>query len=57
MPESQPHTTPQRRVGVYERLGRAGERLERTGGSPATTIGIAVVLLIIVIAIIMALTS
>jgi hypothetical protein len=57
VPESQPHTTPQRRVGVYERLGRAGERLERTGGSPATTIGIAVVLLIIVIAIIMALTS
>jgi hypothetical protein len=49
MPESQTPRTPQRRVGVYERLGRVG-------GSPAKTIGIAVVLLIIVIAIIMALT-
>jgi hypothetical protein len=48
MPESQTPRTPHRRVGVYERLGRAG-------GSPAKTIGIAVVLLIILIAIIMAL--
>jgi hypothetical protein len=49
MPE--PHTPrpPQRRVGVYERLGRAG-------GSPARTIGIAIVILIILIAIIIALT-
>jgi hypothetical protein len=49
MPE--PHTphTPPRRVGVYERLGRSG-------GSPAKVIGIGVVLLIIVIAIIIALT-
>jgi hypothetical protein len=48
MPE--PHTpqTPRRRVGVYERLGRVG-------GSPAKTIGIAIVVLIILIAIIMAL--
>ncbi|HSF32490.1 MAG TPA: hypothetical protein VLK82_18720 [Candidatus Tectomicrobia bacterium] len=46
MPES---PTPQRRVRVYERLGW-------TGGSPAKTIGIVVVLLIILIAIIMALT-
>jgi hypothetical protein len=45
MPASQPPGTPQRRVGVYERLGRVG-------GSPAKTIGIAVVLLMIVIAII-----
>ena len=49
MPDSQTPRTPQRRVGVYERLGQVG-------GSPAKTIGIAVVLLIIVIAIIMALT-
>jgi hypothetical protein len=48
MPESQAPRTPQRRVGVYERLGGAG-------GSPAKTIGIAVVLLIILIAIIMVL--
>jgi hypothetical protein len=48
MPASPPPGTPQRRVGVYERLGRVG-------GSPAKTIGIAVVLLIIVIALIMAL--
>ena len=47
MRESQPPRTPQRRVGVYERLGQVE-------GSPAKTIGIAVVLLIIVIAIIMA---
>jgi hypothetical protein len=48
MPE--PHTgrTPPRRVGVYERLGRAG-------GSLAKTIGIAIVALIILIAIIIAL--
>jgi hypothetical protein len=46
MPES---PTPQRRVGVYERLGRAG-------GSPAKTIGIVVVALIILIVIIIALT-
>ena len=45
MPASQPPGTPQRRVGVYERLGRVG-------GSPAKTIGIAVVLLMIVIVII-----
>jgi hypothetical protein len=49
MPESQTPRTSQRRVKVYERLGRAG-------GSPAKTIGIAVVILIIVLAIIMALT-
>jgi hypothetical protein len=49
MPESQGPHTPRRRVGVYERLGRAG-------GSPAKTIGIVVVLLIILIAIIMVLT-
>jgi hypothetical protein len=49
MPESHTPRTPQRRVGVYERIGRAG-------GSPAKTIGIAVVLLIILIAIIMVLT-
>jgi hypothetical protein len=49
MPESHTPRTPQRRVGIYERLGR-------TGGSPAKTIGIAVVLLIILIALIMALT-
>jgi hypothetical protein len=49
MPESQTPHTPQRRVGVYERLGRAG-------GSPGKTIGIAVVLLIVLIVIIMALT-
>jgi hypothetical protein len=45
MPASQPPGTPQRRVGVYERL-------EQVGGSPAKTIGIAVVLLMIVMAII-----
>jgi hypothetical protein len=49
MPESHMPHTPQRRVGVYERLGRAG-------GSPAQTIGIVVVVLIILIAVIMALT-
>ena len=49
MPESHTPHTPQRRVGVYERLGRVG-------GSPAKTIGIAVIFLMIVIAIIMALT-
>jgi hypothetical protein len=49
MPESPTPPTPQRRVGVYERLGRAG-------GSPAKTIGMAVVILIILIAMIMALT-
>jgi hypothetical protein len=49
MPDSRTPQTPQRRVGVYERLGQVG-------GSPAKTIGIAVVLLIILIAIIMALT-
>jgi hypothetical protein len=48
MSESQTPRRPQRRVGVYERLGRVGD-------SPAKTIGIAVVLLIIAIAIIMAL--
>ena len=47
MPETQTPGTPQRRVGVYERLGRVS-------GSPAKTLGIAVVLLIILIAIIMA---
>jgi hypothetical protein len=40
--------SPERRVGVYERLGRAGD-------SPAKTIGIAVVALIILVAIIIAL--
>jgi hypothetical protein len=45
MPASQTPGTPQRRVGVYEQFGRVG-------GSPAKTIGIAVVLLIIVIVII-----
>jgi hypothetical protein len=49
MPVPQTPRTSQRRVGVYERLGRAG-------GSPAKTIGIVVVLLIILIVIIMALT-
>jgi hypothetical protein len=49
MPASQTPDTPPRRVGVYERLGQVG-------GSPAKTIGIAVVLLIIVIAVVMALT-
>jgi hypothetical protein len=49
MPESQTPHTPQRRVGVYERLGGAG-------GSPGKTIGIAVALLVILIVIIMALT-
>jgi hypothetical protein len=49
MPESHTPRTPQRRVRVYERLTGAG-------GSPAKTIGIVVVLLIILIAIIMALT-
>ena len=41
MPESPTSGTPQRRVGVYERLGRAG-------GSPGKMIGIAVVLLMAV---------
>jgi hypothetical protein len=45
MPASQTPGTPQRRVGVYERLGRVG-------GSPAKSIGIALVLLVIVILII-----
>ena len=45
MPTSQPPGTPQRRIGVYERLGQVN-------GSPAKTIGIAVVLLVIVIMII-----
>jgi hypothetical protein len=49
MPASQPPGTPQRRVGVYERLGQVG-------GSPAKTIGIAVGLLIIVIVIIALIT-
>jgi hypothetical protein len=49
MPESHTPHTSQRRVDVYERLGRAG-------GSPAKTIGIVVVVLIILIAVIMALT-
>jgi len=49
MPESHTPPTPPRRVGVYERLGRAA-------GFPAKTIGIAVVILIILIVIIMALT-
>jgi hypothetical protein len=49
MHESSSSRTPPRRVGVYERLGRAR-------GAPARTIGIAVVLLIIIIAVIMALT-
>jgi hypothetical protein len=49
MPESETPRTPQRRVGVYERLGRAG-------GFPAKTIGIAVMLLIILVAIILVLT-
>jgi hypothetical protein len=48
MPESKAPRTPHRRVGVYERLGRAG-------GSPAKTIGIAMVLLIILIVMITAL--
>jgi hypothetical protein len=46
MRESPTPRTPPRRVGVYERLGRAG-------GSPAKAIGIAVVLLMILIAIMM----
>jgi hypothetical protein len=45
MAASQTPGTPQRRVGVYERLGRVG-------GSPAKTIGIAVALLLVVILII-----
>jgi hypothetical protein len=49
MTESHTSHTPQRRVRVYERLSRAG-------GSPAKTIGIVVVLLIILIGVIMALT-
>jgi hypothetical protein len=40
MPEPHPGQTPRRRVGVYERLGRAGV-------SRAKTIGIAVVAFII----------
>jgi hypothetical protein len=42
MPESQAPRTPHRRVGIYERLGRAR-------GSPAKAIGIAVGLLIIIL--------
>jgi hypothetical protein len=49
MREPQAPHTPQRRVGVYERLGRAG-------ASPGKTIGIAVAILIILIVLIMALT-
>jgi hypothetical protein len=49
MPESPTPHTPPRRVGVYERLGRAR-------GSPARMLGIVIVLLIILIAIILALT-
>ena len=49
MPEPRTPQPPRRRVGVYERLGRAG-------GSPAKTIGLAIVVLIVLIAIIMALT-
>ena len=49
MPESPTSRAPQRRVGVYERLGRAS-------GFPAKAIGIAVVLLITLVAIIMVLT-
>jgi hypothetical protein len=45
MPEPQSPRTSPRRVGVYERLGWAG-------GSPAKTVGIAAVVLIILIAII-----
>jgi hypothetical protein len=45
MPASQPPRAPQRRVGVYERLGQVGD-------SPAKTIGIGLVLLVLVIAII-----
>ncbi|HXH13251.1 MAG TPA: hypothetical protein VNP04_26180 [Alphaproteobacteria bacterium] len=48
MPEPQSPRPSPRRVGVYERLGR-------TTGSPAKTIGIAAVILIILIAIIIAL--
>lgn len=50
MPESQTPRTPRRRVGVYERL-------ERAGGSPGKAIGIAILFLIILVVIIMALTS
>ena len=49
MREPQAPHTPQRRVGVYERLGRAG-------ASPGKTIGVAVAILIILIVLIMALT-
>ena len=49
MPESPTPRAPQRRVGDYERLGRAG-------GSPARAIGVAMVLPIILTAIISALT-
>jgi hypothetical protein len=45
MPESQIPGTPQRWVGVNERLGRVQ-------GSPAKTLGIAVLLLVIAIVII-----
>jgi hypothetical protein len=50
MPESQTPRTPGRRVGVYERLQRAG-------GSQGKAIGIAILFLIILVVIIMALTS
>ena len=49
MTDSPTSHTPKRRVRVYERLSRAG-------GSPAKTIGIVVVLLLILIGVIMALT-
>jgi hypothetical protein len=48
MPEAHPRQTPERRVGVYQRLGRAG-------GSPAKIIGIAIVLLMMLIAVIIVL--
>jgi hypothetical protein len=48
MRETQAPGRPQRRVGVYERLGRAG-------AFPAKTIGIAVMILIILIGLIIAL--
>jgi hypothetical protein len=50
MPESPTSPRPPRRVGVYERLGRAGT-------SPATTVIIGVVSLAILIAIIVALVK
>jgi hypothetical protein len=48
MRESQAPSSPQRRVGVYERLGRVG-------AFPGKLIGIAVMSLIILIALIIAL--